>query len=116
MFSHIPLLHDDAPAQDEKVLPEGVDDIDAADQDDPQLVSAYVDEIMSYQRKLELKQSVAAQYMNGVQTDITPSMRTILVDWCVTLLPALSRHTQATSNNCTVEFLGIILSSIYHTP
>jgi hypothetical protein len=67
--------------EEEVALPEGVEDIDAADQDDPQLVSAYVGEIMAYQRELEVKQSVAAAYMSGVQTDITPNMRTILVDW-----------------------------------
>lgn len=48
-------------------------DIDAIDQDDPQLVADYVDEITAYQKMLEAKQSVAPRYMSGVQTDIVSS-------------------------------------------
>lgn len=66
-----------------KVLPAGVTDIDIVDAEDPQLVVEYVDDIVAYQKELEGKQGVRARYMTGVQTDITPNMRRILVDWLV---------------------------------
>ena len=64
-------------------LPAGVDDIDRNDAHDPQLVSDYVIEIHDYMRELECQQAVTAGYMAGVQTEIKPEMRAILVDWLV---------------------------------
>ena len=64
-------------------LPAGVDNIDKFDAHDPQLVSDYVIEIHDYMRKLEVEQAVTDGYMAGVQTEIKPEMRAILVDWLV---------------------------------
>eukprot|EP00041_Stephanoeca_diplocostata_P012952 m.220388 g.220388 ORF g.220388 m.220388 type:complete len:387 (-) comp19161_c0_seq1:315-1475(-) len=64
-------------------LPPGVDDIDAQGSDDPQLVIDYVYEVDAYMKKLERKQTVSVNYMAGVQNDVTPNMRTILLDWLV---------------------------------
>lgn len=58
------------------------EDIDAYDDDDAQCVTEYVTEIFGYLRQKELAERVNANYMS-LQTDITPKMRAILVDWMV---------------------------------
>jgi cyclin B len=72
-------MADSAPA----TLPAGVDDIDRNDFNDPQMVSDYVTEIHAYMHDLEVQQCPLAGYMAGVQTEIKPEMRAILVDWLV---------------------------------
>eukprot|EP00729_Bicosta_minor_P020099 gene20099-5801_t len=64
-------------------LPAGVTDIDRLDHSNPQLVTEYVSEIHAYMRVLESQQAVTSGYMAGVQTEIKPEMRAILVDWLV---------------------------------
>ncbi|XP_010219118.1 PREDICTED: G2/mitotic-specific cyclin-B2 isoform X1 [Tinamus guttatus] len=63
------------------VLLNNVEDIDAEDQENPQLCSDYVKDIYLYLRQLELQQSVRPRYLDG-QT-INGRMRAILVDWLV---------------------------------
>jgi hypothetical protein len=58
------------------------EDIDAYDDDDAQCVTEYVSEIFAYLRQKELAERVSPNYMS-LQTDITPKMRAILVDWMV---------------------------------
>ncbi|CAC5395051.1 CCNB2 [Mytilus coruscus] len=56
-----------------------VEDIDANDKDNPQLVSEYVNEIYDYMRELEDKYPVKHGYLEG--QEITGKMRSILIDW-----------------------------------
>lgn len=59
-----------------------VEDIDAEDVRNPQLVTGYVNDIYRYLRHLEVEQGVAADYLGG-QAVILPKMRGVLVDWLV---------------------------------
>ncbi|XP_025076789.1 G2/mitotic-specific cyclin-B-like isoform X2 [Pomacea canaliculata] len=56
-----------------------VEDIDANDFDNPQLVSEYVNDIYDYMRSLERKFAVRPNYLEGAE--ITGKMRGILIDW-----------------------------------
>ncbi|KAG0712771.1 G2/mitotic-specific cyclin-B [Chionoecetes opilio] len=58
-----------------------VEDIDAQDANNPQLVSEYVCDIYDYLRTLEQNSPVHQRYLEG-QT-ITTAMRAILIDWLV---------------------------------
>ncbi|ERN20534.1 hypothetical protein AMTRI_Chr01g134640 [Amborella trichopoda] len=57
-------------------------DIDA-DPTDPQLCTAYACDIYNYLRESETKKRPAVDFMEGIQKDITASMRAILIDWLV---------------------------------
>lgn len=61
---------------------ESVEDIDAEDVNNPQLVTEYVNEIYSYLRIVESSQCIRADYLAG-QTEILPKMRAVLIDWLV---------------------------------
>lgn len=63
-------------------LPAGVENIDAEDAENPQMVSEYVDDIYGYMRELEVRFAVDPSYLER-QTEINERMRTILVDWLV---------------------------------
>jgi len=61
-----------------------VEDIDKDDEDDPQLVTDYVNQIYIYLRNLEQVQSVEADYLGGQRGgSLLPKMRAVLVDWLV---------------------------------
>eukprot|EP01114_Cavostelium_apophysatum_P022187 TRINITY_DN7948_c0_g1_i1.p1 TRINITY_DN7948_c0_g1~~TRINITY_DN7948_c0_g1_i1.p1 ORF type:complete len:430 (+),score=115.84 TRINITY_DN7948_c0_g1_i1:234-1523(+) len=62
-------------------LPKGVRDIDAYDGGEPLCVSTYVNEIYTHLKVSEQKYK-PSNYM-ATQSDITPSMRAILIDWLV---------------------------------
>ncbi|KAK7481324.1 hypothetical protein BaRGS_00027404, partial [Batillaria attramentaria] len=70
-------ISDDKGAYSHGLMP--VEDIDANDRDNPQLVSEYVNEIYDYMRHLEKTFSVRPNYLDG--TDVTGKMRAILIDW-----------------------------------
>eukprot|EP00854_Cymbomonas_tetramitiformis_P003751 gene3751-4690_t len=55
-------------------------DIDAADRENPLAVTAYVNDIYAYYRRVETQ--ISPDYM-AEQTDINDRMRAILVDWLV---------------------------------
>jgi len=61
---------------------DSVEDIDAEDAGNPQLVVEYVNDIYSYLRHLETVQCVEADYLAG-QTELLPKMRAVLIDWLV---------------------------------
>merc|ERR1711887_438791 len=63
------------------VFPEGVEDIDAQDFDNPQLCSEYALEMFAYLRQLEGRGSVKAAHLAGCPTN--DKMRAVLVDWLV---------------------------------
>lgn len=56
-----------------------IQDIDANDKDNPQLVSEYVNDIYDYMRTLERKYPVRSNYLDG--QEVTGKMRAILIDW-----------------------------------
>lgn len=62
------------------VLPQGVDDLDAEDAEDPLMVSEYVHEIFDYLREIEQETMANKDYMDN-QPDLEWKMRGILVDW-----------------------------------
>jgi len=61
---------------------DSVEDIDADDAGNPQLVIEYVNDIYCYLRHLETVQCIEAEYLAG-QTEILPKMRAVLIDWLV---------------------------------
>jgi len=69
-------------ADEVEVMEAEVEDIDAEDVRNPQLVTGYVNDIYRYLRHLEVEQGVAADYLAG-QAVILPKMRGVLVDWLV---------------------------------
>lgn len=68
-------------------LLKAVEDIDAQDSDNPQLVSVYVKDVYVYLRHLEDKYPVRANYMtpsdSNAKPEISPRMRSILIDWLI---------------------------------
>eukprot|EP00887_Chlorella_sp_A99_P007227 scaffold2.g7227.t1 len=58
-------------------------DIDQDGHDDPMACTTYVNEIFSYLLESEKKRRPTTTYMESVQSDINPMMRSILVDWLV---------------------------------
>lgn len=56
-----------------------VEDIDAKDHENPQLVSEYVNDIYQYMRKMERHLCIRPAFLEGAE--ITARMRSILVDW-----------------------------------
>lgn len=56
-----------------------VQDIDANDKENPQLVSEYVNDIYEYMRDLEMKYPIRVNYLES--QEITGKMRAILIDW-----------------------------------
>ncbi|XP_023222645.1 G2/mitotic-specific cyclin-B-like [Centruroides sculpturatus] len=65
-----------------RILPGDVNDIDAEDSEDPQLVSNYVNDIYKYLRQMEIQYSIRINHLNK-QTEITGNMRGVLIDWLV---------------------------------
>jgi hypothetical protein len=59
-----------------------IEDIDAEDAGNPQLVVEYVNDIYNYLRHVENVQNVKADYL-GDQTEILPKMRAVLIDWLI---------------------------------
>lgn len=58
-------------------------DIDAPDADDPLACTTYIMDIFAHLRESEALRRPDTTYMESVQTDINPVMRSILVDWLV---------------------------------
>ncbi|CAM6110077.1 unnamed protein product [Calypogeia fissa] len=61
---------------------ESFTDIDC-DHTDPQMCSIYAVDIYQHLRMQEVKRRPTTEFMEGLQQDINPSMRGILVDWLV---------------------------------
>ncbi|CAN1828087.1 CYCA2-2 [Linum perenne] len=60
----------------------GILDIDS-DSKDPLVCSLYAPDIYKHMRVTELNQRPSADYMETLQSDVTPNMRGILIDWLV---------------------------------
>jgi len=84
--SGISIQHEDmevsTPVDDVEMDEDSVEDIDADDAGNPQLVVEYVNDIYAYLRQLESTQCVKADYLAG-QTELLPKMRAVLIDWLV---------------------------------
>jgi G2/mitotic-specific cyclin-B2 len=57
-----------------------VDHIDEKDIRNPQMLSEYVNDIYNYMFKLETIFTIGNNFLDG-QRDVTPKMRTVLLDW-----------------------------------
>ena len=64
-------------------LPEGVTDIDLKHLNDPAYNRSYVKDIYSYLRSLQYKYPISPAQMQSAQVNVTPHMRSILIDWLV---------------------------------
>lgn len=77
------VVEPEAPRKKQKVEPkQDWDDLDAADANDPLMVSDYVVEIFDYMRELEIKTMPNPSYMKQ-QVNLEWRMRGILVDWLI---------------------------------
>jgi len=65
----------------DRVLPEGVEDIDQRDSENPQLCSEYALEMFAYLRQLEGRGAVRVDHLKSCPTN--DKMRAVLVDWLV---------------------------------
>jgi len=86
VFAALPSHHDAMETSfltEEFVLPADVDDIDAEDVNNPQMVTEYVNENYAYMRQLEREMGVRADYMTESKTVLKPRMRNLMVDWLV---------------------------------
>jgi hypothetical protein len=63
------------------VLAPGIIDIDAHDHDNPMFVTEYAEDIFSHLRGREAEFMCRPDYMQNFQTDVSPTMRSILMDW-----------------------------------
>ncbi|XP_013091041.1 G2/mitotic-specific cyclin-B-like [Biomphalaria glabrata] len=78
--NHLPMdISDDGEGPFSKAGIEAIEDIDAVDIQNPQLVSIYVKDIYNYMRYLEQKYTIRPKFLEG--TDLTGKMRAILIDW-----------------------------------
>lgn len=57
-----------------------VEDIDANDSENPQMLSEYVNDIYAYLFKLEIYYPIRDTFLTN-QVDVTPKMRSVLLDW-----------------------------------
>lgn len=67
-------------AHSSDMLLHGVDDIDKNDAGKLNLESEYVKDIYNYLQRLEKKFAIPANYL-AAQKEVTPKMRTVLIDW-----------------------------------
>jgi len=90
-----------------------IEDIDAADLHNPQLVTEYVTEIYSYLRSVEESQAINPEYLSG-QSEILPKMRSVLIDWLVGvhLQFHLLQETLYTTVAILDRFLQVDISNI----
>ncbi|XP_005090733.1 G2/mitotic-specific cyclin-B isoform X2 [Aplysia californica] len=70
---------DGSDAFSKAIFKEHIEDIDAEDAGNPQLVSLYVNPIYSYMRQLERKYCIRVKFLEG--SELTGKMRAILIDW-----------------------------------
>ena len=82
-------------------------DIDVEHQRNPSYATNYVTDIMSFRRTLENTIHPSMGHWDNYQMDITPSMRSILVDWLVEVAENyhLQTETLYTAVHCVDRFL-----------
>ena len=87
--------------------PSQVIDIDVKHQRNPSYVTNYVTDIMSFRRSVENASRPGTCFLENFQTDITPQMRSILVDWLVEVAEEyhLQMDTLYIAINCVDRFL-----------
>ncbi|XP_037036542.1 G2/mitotic-specific cyclin-B [Bradysia coprophila] len=72
--------YDETMAHSSDMLAHGVDDIDKNDAGNLNLESEYVKDIYNYLHHLEKKFAIPENYLSA-QREVTPKMRTVLIDW-----------------------------------
>ncbi|KAG4076372.1 hypothetical protein HA402_005815 [Bradysia odoriphaga] len=72
--------YNDPMAHSSDMLAHGVDDIDKNDAGKLNLESEYVKDIYNYLQHLEKKFAIPESYLSA-QREVTPKMRTVLIDW-----------------------------------
>ncbi|KNC82245.1 hypothetical protein, variant [Sphaeroforma arctica JP610] len=64
-------------------LPVTIEDIDIGDKDFPEFCPDYAKDVYGYLFKRESTFHITDDYMSEMQTDITPKMRGVLIDWLI---------------------------------
>jgi cyclin A len=77
------------------VIHNDVTDIDIDHARDPRYATSYVTDIMSFRRGLEISSTPGTTFLDTFQADITPNMRSILVDWLVEVAEEYHLHTES---------------------
>jgi hypothetical protein len=79
----IELNNNDAPPLPLKVIKQTPVNIDAAFANDPRYATTYANDIYAFRKQHELLYRPQGDFLKNFQSDITPNMRAILVDWLV---------------------------------
>lgn len=95
-----------------KLLPH-VDDIDWNDEENPQLLSVYVNDIYKYLFKLEKLFPIRKDFLAN-QMDVTPKMRSVLLDWINEVHNQFSLEIE--TYHMTVSMIDRYLQSTTSTP
>eukprot|EP00245_Coleochaete_scutata_P008025 TRINITY_DN2392_c0_g2_i1.p1 TRINITY_DN2392_c0_g2~~TRINITY_DN2392_c0_g2_i1.p1 ORF type:complete len:475 (+),score=101.78 TRINITY_DN2392_c0_g2_i1:270-1694(+) len=66
----------------DEMVDDALPDVDSEDKNDPQCVSEYLEDILAFYKKTEIKSVVSPDYMVH-QADINEKMRAILIDWLI---------------------------------
>ncbi|XP_045187579.2 G2/mitotic-specific cyclin-B2-like [Mercenaria mercenaria] len=87
--------------------PHGVLDIDAIK--DPLTCSEYAQDVIDYLQMVERRSSFPEKYLQQKGSDVTPHMRTVLMDWLIQVQvhQDLSQHTLHLCVNLIDKFLSI---------
>jgi len=100
---------------EKRILPVGVNDIDAEDTLNPQLCSEYALETFAYLKQLEKRGDVKSDYLDGCPT--SDKMRAVLVDWMVEVQVQfkLLQETLFLTVNTIDRFLAIEGKSVHRS-
>jgi len=100
---------------EKRILPVGVNDIDAEDTFNPQLCSEYALETFAYLKQLEKRGDVKSDYLDGCPT--SDKMRAVLVDWMVEVQVQfkLLQETLFLTVNTIDRFLAIEGKSVHRS-
>ena len=90
-----------------------VENIDSKDGENPQLLSEYVNDIYAYLFKLEKNFEIGENYL-ATQMDVTPKMRSVLLDWINEVHNQFSLELE--TYHMTVSMIDRYLQSITNTP
>eukprot|EP01130_Rhizamoeba_saxonica_P015789 TRINITY_DN7139_c0_g1_i1.p1 TRINITY_DN7139_c0_g1~~TRINITY_DN7139_c0_g1_i1.p1 ORF type:complete len:384 (+),score=63.41 TRINITY_DN7139_c0_g1_i1:1418-2569(+) len=95
-------------SDDGMIIEEDWEDIDEWDRNDPKACVEYVNEIYEFLREKEFKDRIDTNLMKR-QTDVTPKMRAILVDWLIEVhrVYKLIPETLYLSVNLVDKFLSV---------
>lgn len=90
-----------------------IDNIDSKDGENPQLLAEYVNDIYAYLFKLEKNYPIRDNFL-APQMDVTPKMRTVLLDWISEIHNQFSLELE--TFHMTVSMIDRYLQSTTSTP